>query len=310
MTRFNKAALTAEEQLNLLIDRGLIVEDKPSAINILKRIGYYRLSAYMRNFQHGINHNFINNTSFKNVIDLYMFDKNLRSICFDAIQSIELSYRAAITNVLCKEYGSHWFLDKNIFRDENDFENCQEVISNEIKKKNNEYAETFIAKYYEKYDEPEFPPFWMIAETFTIGSLNRLYQMLHIKNKRKVIDYLGFDFDKKFMITSNWLFSICVIRNICAHHSRLFNRIFRISPTKQALIKELNVDCRNTFYYLAMIINYYLRTISNDISFEENLKKLFAKYPNVDIAKMGFPVNWQGFTITKVSKQKTRINHQ
>lgn len=131
--------------------------------------------------------------------------------------------------------------------------------------------------------------------------------MLHINNKRKVIDYLGFGFDKKFMITANWLFTICIIRNICAHHSRLFNRIFRISPTKQALIEELNTDTRNTFYYLAMIINYYLKTISNDISFEDDLVKLFAKYPNINKTKMGFPTDWKGFSITQISKQQAKI---
>ncbi len=307
IVKFEKQALTAEEQLSLLIKRGLTVSDKPSAISILKRLGYYRLSAYMRNFQTGIEHNFITGIDFQDIIELYNFDKELRLLCFDAIQSIELAYRTAITNVLCKEFGSHWFLNQNSFRDNNDLINCEELISKEIKKKNNEYAETFIAKYYEKYDEPNYPPFWAIVETFTIGSLNRLYQMLHIDNKRKIIDYLGFTFDKKFMITANWLFSLCVVRNICAHHSRLFNRVFRISPTKQALIEELNIDTRNTFYYLAMIINYYLKTFANDANFENDLRKLFAKYPTIDKTKMGFPIDWTGFTITQIKKQKSKV---
>lgn len=306
MTRFCKKSLTAEEQLNLLINRGLIVENFNAAVDILKRIGYYRLSAYMKNFQKEVTHEFVKGTKFKDVIDLYNFDRQLRLLCFNAIQNIELSYRTSISNVLSKEYNSHWFLNKNVFRDVKDFDHCKELIKNEIKNKNNEYAETFIAKYYQKYDDPKFPPFWMIVETFTIGSLNKLYQMLHISNKRKVIEYLGFGFDKKFMVTSNWLFAVCVIRNICAHHSRLFNRVFTITPTKQALIKELNTDCRNTFYYLAMIINYYLKTMSNDISFEDDLIQLFAKFPNVDKTKMGFPTNWNKFTITRINKQKVK----
>lgn len=310
MTGFNKAALTAEEQLNLLIDRGLIVEDKTSAVDILKRIGYYRLSAYMRNFQRGINHEFVPNTNFTNIIELYNFDEKLRSVCFDAIRKIEIAYRAAISNVMCKKYGSHWFYNHSAFKDSQKISECRAVIESEIKKKSSEYAETFIAKYYEKYDSPDLPPFWTISETLTIGSLNKIYQMINNNDKRETIKYLGFSFDIKFLAFANWLFSVCVIRNICAHHSRLFNRIFRISPTKQALIKELNTDYRNTFYYLAMIINYYLKTISNDISFEDDLIRLFAKYPNIDKTKMGFPQNWQGFTITKIGKQKVKSNYQ
>lgn len=310
MTEFNKAALTAEEQLNLLISRGLLVEDKTSAVDILKRIGYYRLSAYMRYFQQGVNHEFVPNTNFANIIELYNFDEKLRSICFDSIRKIEIAYRAAISNVMCKKYGSHWFYNQSAFKDSQKILECRAVIESEIKKKNSEYAETFIAKYYKKYDNPDLPPFWTIAETLTIGSLNKIYQMISNSDKREIIKYLGFSFDIKFLAFANWLFSVCVIRNICAHHSRLFNRIFRISPTKQALIKELNTDYRNTFYYLAMIINYYLKTISNDISFEDDLIRLFAKYPNIDKTKMGIPANWQGFTITKIGKQKVKSNHQ
>ena len=142
-----------------------------------------------------------------------------------------------------------------------------------------------------------------------ISILKRVgYQMLNISNKRKVISYLGFDFDKKFMVTANWLFVVCVIRNICAHHARLFNRVFRITPTKQSLIKELNTDSRNTFYYIAMVINYYLRTLTEDISFEDDLKKLFAKYPNIDKTAIGFPLEQKCFTITPMRNRPVKIH--
>ena len=308
MVSFNKKALSVEEQIELLINRGLIIEDRNSAINILKRLGYYRLSAYMKFYQQKETHKFNPNVNFQDIVDLYYFDERLRQICFNATQKIELAYRAAISNVLCKEYDSHWFLNKSAFREEKDCEHCKELIRNEIKKNNSEYSDTFIAKYYEKYNEPELPPFWMVVETFTIGTLNKVYQMLNISNKRKVISYLGFDFDKKFMVTANWLFVVCVIRNICAHHARLFNRVFRITPTKQSLIKELNTDSRNTFYYIAMMINYYLKTLTEDISFEDDLKKLFAKYPNIDKTAIGFPLEQKWFTITPMRNRPVKIH--
>ena len=64
----------------------------------------------------------------------------------------------------------------------------------------------------------------------------------------------------------------------------------------------------NKYYYTAMVLNYYLKTISNDISFENDLIKLFKKYPNIDKTKLGFPVDWQKFTITKITKQKVKSN--
>lgn len=302
---FNKQAFTAEEQLNLLIKRGLTVKDFNSAVSIIKRIGYYRLSSYMRSFQYGDEHTFFEGTEFANLINLYNFDNELRHITFKAIEKIEIAYRAAISNVMCKKYGSHWFLEDNTFQKEENLEICKNIILKEIKKNDKEYAETFIAKYKEKYTEPELPPFWMIGETLTIGSLNKIFQLINWKDKREIISYLGFKDDIKKISSSNWLFSISVMRNICAHYSRLYNRVFRIAPAVLEKIVEFNEVPNNKFYFGAMIINYYLQTISSDFSFEKDLKELFVKYSNINITKMGFPSNWNKFSITRRDKQKT-----
>ncbi len=301
---FNKQAFTAEEQLNLLIKRGLNVKDFNSAVSILKRIGYYRLSSYMRSFQYGDEHNFREGTEFADLINLYNFDNELRHITFKAIEKIEIAYRAAISNVMCKKYGSHWFLDKNTFQKEENLEICKSIILKEIKKTDKEYAETFIAKYKEKYTEPELPPFWMIGETLTIGSLNKIFQLINWNDKREIISYLGFKDDIKKISSSNWLFSISVMRNICAHYSRLYNRVFRIAPAVLEKIVEFNEVPNNKYYFGAMIINYYLQTISSDYSLEKDLNDLFTKYPNISTTKMGFPVNWKKFSITRRDKQK------
>lgn len=311
MTSFNKVALTAEEQLNLLISRGLVVEDYKSAVNVLKQIGYYHLSAYMRNFQRGINHEFIANTNFKDVIDLYNFDEELRLISFNAIRKIEIAYRAAISNVMCKKYNSHWFYDVNAFKNNTYIKKCENLILSEIVNKKGVYAATFIAKYYQKYNNPALPPFWMSVETFTLGAIATLYQMISSKNQREITQYLGFTTDNKIVSQSNWLYAITVVRNTSAHNARLYNKVFRITPTINRHIKELQINSNittNSYYYIAMIINYYLKTISNDISFENDIQKLFAKYPQIDKTKMGFPANWNGFTITNISKQKVSSN--
>lgn len=311
MEKFEKKSLTVEEQLNLLIERNLEVDNYKSAINILKRIGYYHLSSYMRLFQEGENHIFKNNVNFADLICLFNFDSELRHITFKSIEKVEVAYRVAISNVMCKKYGSHWFTNKETFKTKIDADTkqeidyvkiCKEIIYKEIKKKDDEYAETFIANYYKKYNEPELPPFWMVVETFTIGSLNKLYQNINPKDKKEIIEYLGFNTDAKFIRFSNWLYALSVIRNICAHHSRLFNRIFRISPSMHDKIQEFKGVDNNKFYYISMIINYYLQTILKDNSFETDLQSLFNKYKSVDKTKMGFPKEWNGFSITPINK--------
>ena len=118
METFNKGALTAEEQITLLIkQRGLVVNDKESAINLISRIGYYHLSSYMRNFQTGDKHLFLPKTEFGDIINLYNFDNELRQLVFNAIEKIEIAYKAAISNVMCKRFNSHWFYNSEVFID-------------------------------------------------------------------------------------------------------------------------------------------------------------------------------------------------
>lgn len=311
--KFQKISLNVEEQLKLLINRNLIVKDFDAAVKILKRIGYYHLSSYMRIFQKGQEHIFCNNIEFLDLVNLYNFDCELRHITFKAIEKIEIAYRTAISNVMCKKYGSHWFMHKTNFKINSkdklkkqiDFsEECKNIILKEIKKKDDEYAETFIANYYKKYDDPAFPPFWMVVETFTIGSLNKLFQILNSQDKREIINYLGFKLDTKFIAFSNWLYALSVVRNICAHHSRLFNRVFRISPTKHEKVQEFVTVDNKTFYYISMIINYYLITLYNDYSFQNDLFLLFKKYKNLDKTKLGFPADWNKFNLTYIPKIK------
>lgn len=302
MEVFDKESLTVEEQLNLLIKRNLIVENYDFAINILKRVGYYHLSSYMRLFQSGENHEFNENISFNQLYDLYRFDQELRHITFKAIEKIEIAYRVAISNFMCKKFGSHWFYKKECFRKEDDQNKCIELIQKEIKKKDDEYAETFIANYYKKYSKPDLPPFWMVAETLTIGSLNRIYQMLDWDSKREIIRYLGFQENIKIISSSNWLFALSVIRNICAHHSRLFNRIYRIAPTIPDKILEFKNTSNNRFYYISMVIDFYLKTILNSSSFEKDLKSLFNEYKNIDRTQLGFSKDWTNFSITNIKK--------
>ncbi len=324
MEVFDKDALTAEEQIDLLIKRGLQVTDTSSAVKTIKRIGYYHLSSYMRFFQCDDDHNFVDNIEFSQIVNLYNFDKELRHITFKAIEQIEIAYRAAISNIMCKQFGSHWFYNEELYipnlikinseEKEEEFITQQQQVLNTIqseikkkKKKDNEYAETFIKKYYEKYSEPKLPPFWMASETFTIGSLHRIYYSLKDCYKKQITEYLGFSSDATFIaLYSNWLQPICMVRNICAHHSRLFNRIFKIKAKQHNQIEEFKGISNNKFYYISMIINYYLKTMCDDSSFEMNMIDLFNRYPYINKESLGFPSGWEQFSVTRLKKHESK----
>jgi abortive infection bacteriophage resistance protein len=78
MTTYNKPALDVPAQLAQWQERGLTVADVSRAQHYLAVVGYYRLSAYSLPFQVGNpDHNFIPNTRFDDILDLYVFDREL-----------------------------------------------------------------------------------------------------------------------------------------------------------------------------------------------------------------------------------------
>lgn len=114
---FDKAALNIDEQVNLLTNRGLDIPDPGRLHHYLHFIGYYRLSGYCRYFQikGDEEHVFLPGTTFDNVLDLYIFDRELRLLIMDAIERIEVAVRSCITNEMGVPFGPHWFMDRRYF---------------------------------------------------------------------------------------------------------------------------------------------------------------------------------------------------
>lgn len=128
--KFDKPALDVDKQIELLKSRGLIINNIDFAKNILSNITYYRLSAYMKYFQ--VDDTFKRNVTFEDIVDLYNFDKDLKSVIFENIRIIEISLRAKICLHMCSNYGAHWFYDINNYKSRWDYEKTLEILENEM----------------------------------------------------------------------------------------------------------------------------------------------------------------------------------
>lgn len=128
----------------------------------------------------------------------------------------------------------------------------------------------------------------------SFGNLSKLYQNLKpSKQKREIANHFGVS--DKVMIS--WLHSIVYLRNVCAHHSRLWNRNMTIQPLdiltpRKPRINTANIS-KNRTYYMLCIINYFLQTINPASQFKQKLKTLLSEYPQVDIKAMNFPDDWE-----------------
>jgi abortive infection bacteriophage resistance protein len=126
--RFEKKALTIEEQITLLESRGLVFTNKKTAKEHLERNSYYRLSGYMIPFYNRETETFITGTEFKTISELYYFDGDLKLLLMEALELIEVDFKTKLINELSVKYGSHRFTNKSLFLTEASYKNSKETI--------------------------------------------------------------------------------------------------------------------------------------------------------------------------------------
>lgn len=318
MTKYDKPPLTIDEQVSLLKSRGLNINNEERIKRHLRNIGYYRLSAYMLPFKKRdkdgeVTDEYSDNTCWDNIIDLYRFDRKLRLILFDSIERIEVALRTQLVYQLAHKYGSHWHDNPNLFAvgkktdkrtgekiEVDSFKRIQEHVNKQL---NGNSHERFITHYKEKYCSPPTPPAWMTVETMFFSDLSYIFSNLKERRDRvAVAEYFG---DLPETIFSSWLHSLNFIRNLCAHHSRVWNKELNIPAAKLNFSKHLqwitnpNTIRLNKIYYVFCIISYLLQTVNPNNTFKEKLKNLFTKFPTINKDHMGFPTEWENEPLWK-----------
>ncbi len=316
--KYDKKPLDTEEQIHRLERRGLLIDDKKLAEQYLHNISYYRLRAYTYPFQNneeGSEHIFLrDDISFEDIIDLYCFDRRLRSLLFNAIEKIEVALRTRIALIYSTNEGDgFWFLNHRLYYLHDKFlaltrneEIDGKPIVGDLMKEVNRSNEDFIDHYKKKYGDPPFPPAWMTLEVVSMGTLSKLFHALADTNKSSKAIAKSFGLNK-VGILKNWMHALSSLRNICAHHSRIWNRRFTISlsfphRTDVPFLSKTEVAAmRNNklFAYISVIL-YMLQIISPDSSFKSNLIQLLKDRPKlVKLKDMGFPSKWEDFTLWK-----------
>lgn len=297
---YTKPPLHVQEQVQKWQDRGLQIPDPYRAQSYLSHISYYRLSANCIPFQ-GKKDKFNKGTTFDDVLDLYIFDRELRLLILDAIERIEIAFRTQIIYQLAHKYGSHWQDNRKLFKRPYrnkrgtivyPFQGLQDFLQKEYSSSD---PEVFIKHYLDNYSLPKNPPCWMALELVTIGGLSRLYSNLAEKDDKKLI---AKTYGLQDFVFQSWFHAITHLRNLCAHHCRVWNREYRIMPQILKRSKynwvdpAFNINNR-TFYYLN-ILKYFLNIINSGNSFKGKLEALIANHPNIHVRYLGLPTNNEG----------------
>jgi abortive infection bacteriophage resistance protein len=296
--KYSKLPIPITDQITKLKERRLEIKDEQKAAHYLSNISYYRLRAYTFPFQNNNDpdHPFVKKVSFEDIIQLYVFDRQLRLQIFNAIEKIEIALRTQIIYHYALVHGSHWHMNPQLYNNTGYFVDHISSLQKEINRSN----ETFIKHYRDKYTEPKDPPCWMSLEVTSMGLLSKIFS--NLKNdatKDEVVKHFGL---KSMEVLESWLYCFSIIRNICAHHGRIWNR--RLPPIKLPK-KTLYQFAENTGIYTNKVyayiccIQYVLNIISPQHDFKNRLLQLMLQCPLLQEKEMGFPANWQEEKIWK-----------
>ncbi|MFZ4796853.1 MAG: Abi family protein [Bacteroidia bacterium] len=296
----SKPPKNIQEQIALLQSRNLQFKDINKAPHFLSNISYYRLKGYWWELQDDFtNHHFKDNSYFEDVIDFYNFDRHFRLIAFNAIERIEIALRTKLIYHLSLTFGSEWYLNPALFDKQKEFSSFISKIYSDMGRS----SEEFMVKHYQNHPT-EHPESWKALEVLTLGTLSKLYQNLkhQLPEKNQIAREFGL-YNQKYLVS--WLLTITVIRNVIAHHGRLWNRVIinkydwpQTTPTPILNYIPNNHQRRKIFPILSAII-YINNEISPGNHIKQELLNLFNQFPNIQLSKMGFPANWQNEPIWK-----------
>ncbi len=296
---FTKPPLDIPAQIELLKNRGMFFADEARASRVLSHVNYYRLRAYWLPFEEvgndqsqQANHSFIAETDFDAVYSLYVFDRNLRVLLLEAIERVEIALRTHWAQVLAERYGAHAYLQKNIFYKEDIFDNCLSSLDEELSRS----KETFVKHYKTKYTSPSRPPIWAVCELLTLGGLSKWIENINKRQDRQAIaSRLNLD----EVVVRAFAHHLTHVRNICAHHGRVWNRKFTLImtlPNRPFLLSSQfnkdTLDERKVYNTLVMLC-WCIRAINPQTTWPARVKTLLLTRSEHDLKAMGAIAGWQ-----------------
>lgn len=306
--RYQKPPLTIPEQLEQLKQRGLILgSDEQRIAGYLSTVGYFRLSAYCIPFadqsENAAPHTFLSGTHFDDVLSLYVFDRQLRLLIMEALERIEVAVRACWVNELSLATGdSHAYMASQHFRSYSQHIKHLNKVVSDLSDSN----EVFVKHYQQKYNDPDLAPTWAMAETLTFGALSKWYANTRDnKIKKSVADLCAIP---TVEVMDGVLEGLTILRNVCAHHSRCWNRRYlKRMPYIKRLRQALNINTvmnkddqpvlqvDGHLYNFLVVIVHMMKTIQPDSLWAGRLVAHINSLSVSQQQEMGFPENWQSY---------------
>lgn len=293
---YNDPPLSYPDLAERAISRGLTGISKEDLAKVLAKVSYNKLSVYWHTFKVDATH-FREGTHFDEIWRRYSFDCELRCLIFMAIGHIELAFRNDIVHYHAVTYKAFGYLDRATLPgiEEHEHVSLVDRLRKEVSRSNEHFVTSHL-----RMHPGEDLPIWTVAELMTMGSLLTFYRGMAKHLKSAIASRYRVSDD----VFTSWFGTLNFLRNICAHHSRIWNRVFSIVPKIPQAKKHpewhdpVQVKSDRTFGVLSVVM-YLLWIIDNDLAsdWRRKLLGLLLGY-GVDLAaEAGFPDDWEDYPI-------------
>lgn len=305
--KFEKVWLSYDQQADLLIDERGLIADRDDLMRHLQEVGYYRLSGYWYIFKKcnapdakdPDDERFVKGTTFEKIWNLYTFDRQLRLIVLDAIERVEVYFRTQLAYELAKETGVFGYLNsKNLPHFKND---AYDDFIEHCKKEYKRSREPFVLHFKKKYGDTEsMPPYWVMVNIMDFGTMLRLYKGSSIEVRNRIANEVGIS----ARVLESWLVTLNTVRNICAHHGRLWNRGIGTRPIIPTVKKypewhePFAIRYDNLLGTLT-ILSFLLENVAPDTSWHNKLLDLLETRSTDELNRMGFIEGWKDSPLWK-----------
>lgn len=248
---YQKPWLSLQDQIALLQSRGMEIADAQAAIEFLQHINYYRFSLFCKAFESS-RHQFAEGVTFEQVQAACEFDRDLRDLVTEALEVVELDFRMAVAYHFGEQYGPFGHVTPGNFFKRFDHAKWIDRLRSDAGRSSEEFVEHFKVKY------SEFPdlPIWVLTETLSFGGLSRMCSGM-LKRDHKVIAQ-RYGLQPRDWVS--WLHHLTYVRNLCAHHARLWDRNWSIKPLLPAACvwRPPHLPGNNRLFATLLILNYLI----------------------------------------------------
>ena len=295
---YPKPWLSYHDQISLLQSRGLVITDVQTAIDFLRHANYYRFSGYCLAFESS-RHQFQSGVTFEQVKAAYDFDRVLRDLVTEVLEVVELDFRTSVAYHFGQQHGAFGHTKPATFFHKFEHAKWMTILHRETRRSSELFVDHFKATY------REFPdlPIWVITELMSFGRLSWMCEGMFKGDQKAIAHQYGLQ-PRDWV---SWLHHLAYVRNLCAHHARLWDRIWSIKPRlpRAQVWHPPHLPSNNRLFATLLILNVLMRRCPTVADYADEwrsrVEDLIDHPPAVANAfqLMGLTTNWKSHPLWK-----------